>query len=604
MLESLFGILQSSLVQIGISWDSVFDIFTKHLPRMYESFVKWGLKAVIEQFFEGPADLFRVILRTPSPEMQNGGVLFGTPKQPIWNHLQTLYWSKFLPVGYLVLFLSVMVSNFGKAWGLGSGKDNQRKVGLLVGLFLLPGGWYLAVAYLKLMNLFSLSVVPSASKLQSHSIEAMTNILSGEIVLASIVGSVAIVAYLLAVIVHMIRLFAIWVIVPTLPLVMGFDLGEFPILGDFSRRAYSAFIVLGAVPIPIAIGTRILISFQKMATEGGNVFYAGIADMMFVLVMPTFAALVPIYVFSQAADYASIRGATAALSLVAKPAGIAAAGWKAAGKKGLSKVLGSNGDDSSNDDDGDDGGGGSGPDDSGPRPSTDQENGKSGLPKRRPSGARPDTRGGPKPNPASDVNASAWNRGNGQRGSSTTGGDSDVPALPGYQDTHPASGYPEATPGEANVASDPLLGDSGRADYVAGGSARSDVDYVSDGEMVDPEVSFATHADREFARSQVIATGAASSYSRSQSSSSSRPALPASTKAASSKNQNSGTDGAAGIEKTGEGETPDVVDEATARARQRRGKQRTQTGRATKQHKQRRRRQAKLRERYYGAGDD
>ncbi|WP_323677642.1 hypothetical protein [Halorubellus sp. PRR65] len=597
MFETFPGILQFVPLQIGISWESVFDIFTDQLPDMYRSFVEWSLTQVIDQFLGKQGDLFRVILRTPAPEMRNGGVLFGTPKQPIWNHLKTLYWSKFLPVGYLVLFLSVMVSNFGKAWGVGSEKTNHRRIGLVVGLFLIPGGWYLAVAYLKLMNLFALSVLPAPSDLQDVTVATMSNILSGEIVIASLVGGVAIVAYLLAVIVHMVRLFAIWVIVPTLPLVMGFDLGEFPILGNFSRRAYSAFIVLGAVPIPIGIGTRIMLSFQGMADKGGNVFYAGIADLMFVLVVPTFAALVPIYVFSQAADYASIRGATAALSLVAKPAGIAAAGWKAAGKKGLSKMFGSSSDDGDTDDDG-----GGGPDDSGPRPSTDDDDGegrhpgrgngsatgRGGLPKRRPSGARPDTRGGPKPNPASDVDASNWNPGTNRRGTSTASSNSERPALPGYQHTHPASAYPETTPEQAQRAGDPLVGDSARADYVAGGDARSDVDYVSDGRMVDPEVSFATHADREFARSQVIATGAASPYFRTQ----------APTNQGTRRGSSDGSGG--GIEQSDGSETPAIVDEAAARARRRRGKQPAQTNRAVKQHERRRRRQASLRDQYYG----
>ncbi|MFC6954874.1 hypothetical protein [Halorubellus litoreus] len=589
MSETLTAVLQHVILQVGISWDSVFDIFTDQLPEMYKSFVRWGLDAVVENFF-GNEGLFRVLLRTPSPEMRNGGILFGTPKQPIWSHLKTLYWSKFLPVGYLVLFLSVMVSNFGKAWGVGQSKANERKVGLLVGLFLIPGGWYLAVAYLKLMNLFALSVLPAPAQLQTISVQTMSNVVSGEIVTSSAIGGIAVVAYLLAVVVHMIRLFAIWVLVPTLPLVMGFDLGEFPILGKFSRRAYSAFIVLGAVPIPIGIGTRIMLSFQAMADRGGDVVFAGIADMMFVLVVPTFAALVPIYVFSQAADYATIRGVSAALSIISTPASMAASGWKAAGKKGLSKMFGSDSTDEDGDDDGgDDDGGGHG--DSGPRPSSDDSgrgdgHGRGGLPKRRPSGARPDTRGGPKPNPASDIDASNWNPGAGRARSTTV--DGEQPALPGYQHTHPASAYPEVTSAEADAAGDPLVGDSARADYVAGGPARSDVDYVSDGRMVDPEVSFATHADREFARSQVIATGAASPYYRTQ----------APTNQGTPRGSSDASGG--GIEQSDGSETPAIVDEAAARARRRRRKQPAQTNRAVKQHERRRRRQATLRDQYYG----
>jgi hypothetical protein len=613
------------VLQVGIAWEAVFDLFNQNIGDLWEAFVKWQLNQLADEFL-GKSGLFEVLLRTPSPRMKGGGIIFGTPDDAVWNHLKVLYWERFLPVGYLALFLSVMVSNFGKAWGLGVGKQKQRQLGLVIGLFLIPGAWYLAIAYLNLIELFSLGISPPLGDLQDAVVDSLSVIVSTDVGYASVVGATSIIAFLLALLVNLMRLVAIWVIVPTLPLIIGFDLGEFPVLGNFSRRAYTMFAVLAAVPIPVAIGARIIFSFYKIASKGGDVFIDTLANTVLVIVIPTLAVMVPVYVFMQAADYATIRGATAALSIIGKPAALATSGgsWAASQTLGNVKKRFTGGRGNSNGGDGGGGGGGgsgdsgprpsmgdSGHDDSGPYPGRGQasETGWGGLPKRRPSGARPDTRGGPKPNPASDVDASGWKPGGNQSGqSSASGTDSAPPALPGFQHTHRASAYPETTAEQADAAGDPLVGDAARADYVAGGPARSDVDYVSDGQIVDPEASFATPTDRAFARSQVIASGMASPYYRSQASESSSADLTA----ARSTESDSATSGNTEREvKVSEARTvstdddrgePEIVDNAAARARRRRGEMRDPTERS--EYKERRRRQRRQRDRYYGDGDD
>jgi hypothetical protein len=572
-MEVVWGDAAVTIVlQIGISWEAVFDLFNQNISQLWKAFVESQLNKLVDQFITKDG-LFEVLLQTPSPKMKGGGIIFGTPNGPVWNHLKVLYWERFLPVGYLALFLSVMVSNFGKAWGLGVGKQKQRQLGLLVGLFLIPGAWYLAIAYLNLISLFSLSVAPPLGPLQNRTVGAFTNIITGDIAYASIIGGTSIVAFLLALLVNLMRLVAIWVIVPTLPLIIGFDLGEFPILGNFSRRAYAMFAVLAAVPIPVAIGTRIIYSFYEIANNGGDVFIGALADTAFIIIVPTLAVLVPVYVFMQAADYATIRGATAALSIIGKPASLATSGGSLVASKALGSAANRFGRESGKRDDGDDGdgdggGGGGGHDDSGPYPGGGQESdtGWGGLPKRRPSGARSKTRDGPKPIPASHVDASRWTSGGktskqGTRPST----DSAPPALPGPQ---------------------------GQAD-AAGETARSDVDYVSDGHVVDPEVSFATSTDRAFARSQVIATGMASSYYPSKNQSDTTASRTSTPDADTEKSSISTSDDRV---------EPEIVDNAVARARRRRGEMRDPTNRPA--YKDRRRRQRRQRDRYYGYGDD
>jgi hypothetical protein len=604
----------SIVMQVGIAWEAVFDQFNSNIDELWKAFVESQLNKLANQFL-GKNGLFDVLLRTPSPKMRGGGIIFGTPNDPIWNHLKVLYWERFLPVGYLALFLSVMVSNFGKAWGLGVGKQKQRQLGLLIGLFLIPGAWYLAVAYLNLVSLFSLSIAPPLGPLQREIIHAFTNVITGDVGYASVVGSTSLIAFLLAFLLNLMRLVAIWVIVPTFPLIIGFDLGEFPVLGNFSRRAYTMFAVLAAVPIPVAIGTRIIYSFYEIADNGGDVFINAIADTAFIIIVPTLAVMVPVYVFMQAADYATIRGATAALSIIGKPAALATSGgsWAASQALGNIKKRFKGGRGNSKEGDGGGGGGGglgdsgpmpsmgeSGHGDSGPYPGRGQDSNSSrgGLPKRRPSGARPDTRGGPKPNPASDVDASRWTPGRStSTQSQTSGTDSAPPALPGFQHTHRASAYPEINQEQADAAGDPLIGDAARADYIAGDEARSDVDYVSDGHMVDPERSFATPTDREFARSQVIATGMASPYYQRGNQGS---------KGAAQYDRDSARDVAGSSSRTVSTDDtrtdPEIIDDAAARARRRRGQARDPTERTD--YKQRRRRQRRNRDRYYGSGDD
>jgi hypothetical protein len=562
----------SIVLQIGISWDAVFDLFNSNVDELWKAFVESQLNKLANQFL-GKTGLFDVLMRTPSPKMNGGGIIFGTPNDPIWNHLKVLYWERFLPVGYLALFLSVMVSNFGKAWGFGVGKQKQRQLGLLIGLFLIPGAWYLAIAYLNLISLFSLSVSPPLGPLQREVVGAFTKIITGDIAYASVVGGTSLIAFLLALLVNLLRLVAIWIIVPTLPLIIGFDLGEFPILGNFSRRVYTAFAVLAAVPIPVSIGTRIIYSFYEIANNGGDVFIGALADTAFIIIVPTLAVLVPVYVFMQAADYATIRGATAALSIIGKPASLATSGGSLVASKALGSAAnrfgrGSGKRDDGDDGDGDGGGGGGGHDDSGPYPGGGQESdtGRGGLPKRRPSGTRSETRGGQKPIPASNVDASRW----------TSGGKTPKQTTPPSTDS-----APPALPGTLEQAD------------AAGGTARSDVDYVSDGHVVDPEVSFATSTDRAFARSQVIATGMASSYYPTQKPSDTSPSRTAT--------RDSDTEEGS-ISTSDDRVEPELVDNAAARARRRRGEMRDPTKRPA--YKDRRRRQRRQRDRYYGYGDD
>jgi hypothetical protein len=386
--------------QIGISWESVFEILANNIDDIFQSLVESQLNKLVEQFL-GKEGLFEILLRTPAPKLRGGSVLFGTPTRPIWSNLKTLYWTRFLPVGYLALFVSVMVSNFGKAWGFGASKQKQRQLGLVIGLFLIPAGWYLAVGYLKLMNLLTLGIAPDLALLQDDTVEAFSMVLTTDLVYAGLIGSTSIIAFLLALILNLLRLMTLWILVPTLPLALGFDLGEFPVLGRFSRRAYTMFVVLGAVPIPMGIGFRILYSFNKMAGQGGAVFYDAIAPTVFIILLPTLAALIPVYVFMQAADYATIRGVTATLSIIGKPASLAVSGGTSAGwsllKKGVKTHAGGGnsggGDDGPGGNDDDSGSGGETSGSGGGRSGSGQHSGgadnaddQPALPKRTPSG--------------------------------------------------------------------------------------------------------------------------------------------------------------------------------------------------------------------------
>jgi hypothetical protein len=115
--------------------------------------------------------------------------------------------------------------------------------------------------------------------------------------------------------------------------------------------------------------------------------------------------------------------------------------------------------------------------------------------------------------------------------------------------------------------------------------------------MVDPERSFATPTDREFARSQVIATGMASPYYQRGNQGS---------KGAAQYDRDSARDVAGSSSRTVSTDDtrtdPEIIDDAAARARRRRGQARDPTERTD--YKQRRRRQRRNRDRYYGSGDD